>query len=401
LIHFIDQGFEVALLKATPVIDQQMVKVNIQRNTRETSPPGTEATFHFQHLRMAIGKPVYRTMILQPSQDRSRQPVLIDTACKITQQITDGRFNRRLRQYEVSEMIHGDYYKSKTCMTAIEKNSLPGSFACALILISSRHSEPTMSISAVDTHSVTPDSDPHYEDRVNLAAAFRMTARLDMHESVANHFSFAVSNDGSQFLVNPLGRHFSNVRASELLLLDANDDSTMDKPGAPDPTAWAIHGAMHRNVPQARCVLHVHSKYATVLASIQQSGLPPIDQNTMRFFNRVSVDDGFDGMGLGDEAERLTTTLGSNRVLIMGNHGVMTAGETIAIAFDELYYFERACSNYITALMTGKPLRIVSDEVAEKTARQWDDYIDRSPYAEVHLREVREILDREEPDYKL
>jgi len=258
-----------------------------------------------------------------------------------------------------------------------------------------------MSISAVDTRSVTPDSDPHYEDRIDLAAVFRMTARLDMHESVANHFSYAVSDDGSQFLVNPLGRHFSNVRASELLLLDANDDSTMDKPNAPDPTAWAIHGAMHRNVPQARCVLHVHSKYATVLASIQQDGLPPIDQNTMRFFNRVSVDDGFDGMGLGDEAERLTTTLGSNRVLIMGNHGVMTVGETIAIAFDELYYFERACSNYITALMTGKPLRIVSDEVAEKTARQWDDYIDRSPYAEVHLREVREILDREEPDYKL
>jgi hypothetical protein len=79
----------------------------------------------------------------------------------------------------------------------------------------------------------------------------------------------------------------------------------------------------------------------------------------------------------------------------------MTVGETIAIAFDELYYFERACSNYITALMAGKPLRIASDEVAEKTARQWDDYIDRSPYAEVHLREVREILDREEPDYKL
>ena len=162
-----------------------------------------------------------------------------------------------------------------------------------------------MSISAVDTQNFAADSDPHYEDRVNLAAVFRMTARLDMHESIANHFSYAVSNDASQFLINPRGRHFSNVRASELLLLDANDESTMDKPNAPDPSAWAIHGAMHRNVPQARCLLHVHSKYATVLASIEADGLPPIDQNTMRFFNRVSVDAGFDGMGLGDEAERL------------------------------------------------------------------------------------------------
>ncbi len=126
-----------------------------------------------------------------------------------------------------------------------------------------------MPITAVDAGKSANESDPYYEDRVNLAAVFRMAARLDMHESVANHFSYVVSEDGSQFLVNPIGRHFSNIRASELLLLDANDDSTMKKPNAPDPTAWAIHGSMHRNVPQARCILHLHPKYATVLASIE------------------------------------------------------------------------------------------------------------------------------------
>jgi ribulose-5-phosphate 4-epimerase/fuculose-1-phosphate aldolase len=85
----------------------------------------------------------------------------------------------------------------------------------------------------------------------------------------------------------------------------------------------------------------------------------------------------------------------------MGNHGVMAVGDTIASAFDELFYFERACRNYITALMTGKPLRIASDAVAEKTARQWEDYTNRIGSCDVHLREIREILDREEPDYKL
>jgi ribulose-5-phosphate 4-epimerase/fuculose-1-phosphate aldolase len=272
---------------------------------------------------------------------------------------------------------------------------------CGLIYRQTTQQEPVMPISVVDSRNDSTESDPYYEDRINLAAIFRMTARLNMHESVANHFSYAVSDDGSQFLINPFGRHFSSVRASELLLLDARDDATMDQPNAPDPTAWAIHSAMHRNAPQARCVLHVHSKYATVLASIEQDGLPPIDQNTMRFFNRVSVDDGFDGMGLGDEAERLSTTLGNNRILIMGNHGVMAVGESIARAFDELYYFERACETYITALMTSKPLRMVSAEVAEKTAQQWEDYVTRIGLADVHLRELREILDREEPDYKL
>ena len=257
-----------------------------------------------------------------------------------------------------------------------------------------------MTISAVDTHAASPATDPHYEDRINLAAAFRMAARLNLHESVANHFSYAVSDDGGRFLINPFGRHFSTLRASELLLLDAHDDSSIDAANRPDPTAWAIHSAMHRNAPQARCVLHAHSKYATVLASIEANGLPPIDQNTMRFFNRVSVDDGFDGMGLGDEAERLTKSLGNNPILLMGNHGVIAVGETIAKAFDNLYYFERACETYVTALMTGKALRQVSDEVAEKTARQWEDYIHRVGLGEAFLTEIRTILDRDEPDYK-
>lgn len=258
-----------------------------------------------------------------------------------------------------------------------------------------------MTISAVDTRPANAESDPHYQHRIDLAAAFRMAARLNLHEAVANHFSYAVSDDGARFLINPFGRHFSTLRASELLLLDAHDESSADEANRPDPTAWAIHSAMHRNAPQARCVLHAHSKYATVLASIDAGGLPPIDQNTMRFFNRVAIDAGFDGMGLGDEAERLSTTLGNNSILLMGNHGVMAVGSTIAIAFDNLYYFERACETYVTALMTGKPLREVDASVAEKTAQQWEDYIDRVGLSDAHLSEIRTILDREEPDYKL
>jgi len=218
-----------------------------------------------------------------------------------------------------------------------------------------------------------------------------------MDEGVANHFSLAVSEDGSQFLVNPFGRHFSGIRASELLLLDANADASEKA----DPTAWAIHSAMHRNVPQARCVLHVHSRYATVVASLKDSRLPPIDQNTMRYFNRLTIDDGFDGLGLGDEAERLSQSAGGNHIVVMGNHGVMALGDTVGRAFDELFYFERACQNYIIALSTGKPMRVVSDEVAEKTAGQWEEYLDKVGIAEAHFQQIRELLDREEPDYKL
>src|SRR5580698_4635669 len=99
--------------------------------------------------------------------------------------------------------------------------------------------------------------------RVELAASFRWFARLGMSESVANHFSVAVSTDGTQFLINPCRRHFSRITASSLLLLDANDQNTLNKPNAPDPTAWYLHSALHASLPHARCIMHLHSKYAT------------------------------------------------------------------------------------------------------------------------------------------
>ncbi|MCB1361968.1 MAG: class II aldolase/adducin family protein, partial [Rhodobacteraceae bacterium] len=115
--------------------------------------------------------------------------------------------------------------------------------------------------------------------RSDLAAAFRWTARMGLHESVANHFSLAVDAAGRRFLINPNGRHFSRIRARDLLELDADDPGTMNRPDAPDPTAWGLHGAIHRACPHARCVMHVHSTHATVLACLADSRLPPLDQN--------------------------------------------------------------------------------------------------------------------------
>ncbi len=235
----------------------------------------------------------------------------------------------------------------------------------------------------------------HLEERRDLAASLRYTARLGLHESIANHYSLAVSDDGKQFLMNPYGRHWSMMRASDLLELHA--DEQVETGDQVDPTAFAIHGALHRNVPHARCVMHLHSKYATALACLKDPVMPPIDQNTMRFYKRVAVDDGFDGMGLGKEAERLGTRLGNHSVMLMGQHGILVVGPTVAQCFDDIYYFERAAETYITALSSGLALNIASDEVAEKTARQWAEY---PGFAVKHLAAIRAILDAQEPEYR-
>ncbi len=234
--------------------------------------------------------------------------------------------------------------------------------------------------------------------RVDLAAAFRWTARLDLHEGVANHFSVALDEPGRIFLINPRNRHFSRICASDLLLLDAEDPAAMERPDAPDPTAWGLHGAVHRLCPHARCAIHLHPPYATTLACLEDPVLPPLDQNSAFFYGAQAVDDGYGGLALGDEAERACRALQdpSKAILIMGNHGVMAIGRTIAEAFDRLYYFERACRTYVLALSTGKPLRLLSEEVAAHTAAQLAGY---GATGVAHLREIRAILDVEEPDY--
>jgi ribulose-5-phosphate 4-epimerase/fuculose-1-phosphate aldolase len=235
--------------------------------------------------------------------------------------------------------------------------------------------------------------------RVDLAAAFRWVARLNMHEGVANHFSLAVNEDGSQFLMNPNQVHFELVRASDLLLIDANDPGTMDRPDAPDPTAWGLHGTIHRRLPHARCAMHVHSVHATVLACLADPVLPPLDQNAAMFFDRVAVDTEYGGLAFEAEAERCCTLLADPRrkVLLMGNHGVMVVGDGVADTLSRLYYFERACEVYIRALATGRPLRVLSDAVAEKTARELESY---PGGADPLLASIHRILAREGSDYR-
>ena len=238
----------------------------------------------------------------------------------------------------------------------------------------------------------------NWSERVDLAAAFRWTARLNMHEAVANHFSLAINDAGTRFLMNPNQVHFARIKASDLIVVDANDPDTLTGPNAPDATAWGLHGGMHRHCPHARCAMHVHSIHATVLASLADSSLPPIDQNSAAFFNRYVIDDYYGGLAFEQEGKRCAKLLTdpSKKVLIMGNHGVMIIGNTVAETFNRLFYFERAAETYIRALQTGQPLRVLSDEVAEKAARELEEYPVQSTR---HLNELKAILDDEGSNY--
>jgi ribulose-5-phosphate 4-epimerase/fuculose-1-phosphate aldolase len=232
--------------------------------------------------------------------------------------------------------------------------------------------------------------------RVELAAAFRAAARLGFHEGVCNHFSLALSDDGGEFLVSPHGFQFAELRARDLLRVETGG-RVLSGQGTVEPSAFFIHGRMHRARPQARCIMHTHMPYATALTSIEGGRLEPINQNALRFTDQIAYDDAYGGLALDDaEGDRIAAALGGRRILFLANHGVVTVGPSVAAAFDDLYYLERACQNQVLAMATGRPLKRVSENVIRGTLAEFARYEDQ---AELHFAALRRSLDREEPEY--
>jgi ribulose-5-phosphate 4-epimerase/fuculose-1-phosphate aldolase len=248
---------------------------------------------------------------------------------------------------------------------------------------------------AISTEEHSPSIGDERQLRIDLAAVFRIAAQMNWHESVGNHFSVVTSSGGKTILINPRWMHFSRIKASDLLLLD--QDTRPEGAGAPDPSAWAIHRNLHARLPHVGCILHLHPPYATALTTLADPDLKPIDQNTARFFGRIAIDRNYSGIADSDaEGHRLADTLSNHSIMLMGNHGVLVTAPTVAQAFDDLYFLERACQTMVLAYSTGRELAIMPDDLAMRTASDWDDYTEMS-FA--HLDEMKKLLDWHDPSY--
>ena len=232
--------------------------------------------------------------------------------------------------------------------------------------------------------------------RLDLAAAFRLAVRMDLHEGVCNHFTLMLA-DGQRFLLNAYGLHWSEVTASNLLALDTRGN-VLEGEGEAEKTAFYIHSRIHLAHPRAACVLHTHMPYATALTLTVPGRLEMVEQNALRFADDIAYDDRYNGLVVDDaEGDRLARLLGDKRVLFLANHGVIVVGATVAEAFDSLYYLERACRVQVLARATGLPLRPVRAEVVRDTYRMI--LADTPKYAGAHFSALKRILEREEPDY--
>ena len=246
-------------------------------------------------------------------------------------------------------------------------------------------------------------TDTLQQQRIDLACALRWAARLGLHEGVCNHFSLAAADEdgmvrGDRFLLNPYGWHWSEITGSSLVLCDAKG-TVLAGDNTIEPTAFFIHSRVHRKAPQAVCVLHTHMPYATALTLRQNGRLQMCEQNALIFYGRIAYDDEYGGLALdGSEGDRIAATLGNASALLLASHGVIVTDRTVAQAFTDLYYLERAAQAQVLAASGGHALRTIPEDIQRRAAQQhMQEY---QGLSERLFGAYRRMLDKEEPDYR-
>ena len=245
-------------------------------------------------------------------------------------------------------------------------------------------------------------SPEEWQTRVDLAAAYRLTALYGMSDLIANHISARVPGEEA-FLINAYGMLYEEITASSLVKID-HDGNVLLKPEFPDGlnygvnrAGFVIHAAVHHAKPEIACVTHTHT-YAGMAVSTLECGLLPNTQTSMRFAH-ISYHD-FNGVVLDlSEQERLVRDLGDNNAMILRNHGLLTVGKTIPEAWNALHRLELSCKTQIAAMSCNTPMIKVPDDVVEKTYMNYQPQT-RRPFGLLDWPALLRKLDRQDPSYR-
>jgi ribulose-5-phosphate 4-epimerase/fuculose-1-phosphate aldolase len=245
----------------------------------------------------------------------------------------------------------------------------------------------------------TPAADPVREAKIHLAASHRLAVMHELDEGIDNHFTVTVPGQESRYLILPFGLHWSEARASDMIVFDESG-RTLEGEGLCELSAQCIHAPIHR-ITGARVVMHTHQTWALALNMLKDNRLLPSSQTAAFYHGHVAYDDIYSGTADSlEEGERLARILGNKHVLFMKNHGVLVAGATVAQAYRRLYRLERVCRAQVLAMSTGKPLEVLSDEiVAQVQAPPANDRHSRADRERLFFEAMMRILDREMPGY--
>jgi ribulose-5-phosphate 4-epimerase/fuculose-1-phosphate aldolase len=246
-------------------------------------------------------------------------------------------------------------------------------------------------------------ADTQWQARVDLAAAHRLAVMHGFHEGIFNHLTLRVPGRNDRYYQIPFGLHWSEVTASCFMEV-GYDGALLAGEGEIEQSCYCIHAPMHRLLPGAAAVLHTHMPFASALTRLEDQRILPIGQTELGVMMDTAYDDSYAGPAFDPaEGERLAGVIGDKTVLMMANHGVAVVGETVAEAYDRLYYVERVAQVQLYAMSSGRQLKFLPQEVIDATITAYRETSPRygnKPACEWHFDALKRMLTKREPDYK-
>ncbi|HKR44076.1 MAG TPA: aldolase [Paraburkholderia sp.] len=245
--------------------------------------------------------------------------------------------------------------------------------------------------------TVDIDSEEIWQARIDLAAALQISGFHGYGEGIDNHFSALVPGRSDLFLINPYGLAFREVTAASIAVCDFNGN-VFAGAGRPEATAFWIHARIHMLRPDINALFHTHMPYATSLCMIDADPFDWSLQTSMKFYDRIAIDRDYNGFALCEaEGDRIAKAMGGKSIVFMRNHGVTVGGSTIAEAWDDLYYLERAAETQINAMSTGHKTVPVDLSIVQRVAQA--ERASAHDSARLHFSSVKRFLDKRQSDY--
>ena len=235
--------------------------------------------------------------------------------------------------------------------------------------------------------------------RVHLAAASRLAVYDDLEEGIDNHFTMRVPGQEDRYLVLPFGLHWSEARASDLIVFN-EAGQVLQGTGTLELSALSIHAPLHR-ITGANVILHTHQTWALALNMLEDNRLLPGSQTAAFLTRNIAYDDGYTGLADSlSEGARLAGVLGDKQIMFMKNHGVLVVGENVGQAYRRLYKLERVCRAQILAMSTGRPLALLDEAMVKRVeAPNPHNSHSQDEREALYFAAMMRVLDREMPGY--
>jgi ribulose-5-phosphate 4-epimerase/fuculose-1-phosphate aldolase len=237
-----------------------------------------------------------------------------------------------------------------------------------------------------------------WDARVKLAAAYRIVDHVGWGELIYNHISLRVPGEEGHFLINPFGLHYSEVTASNLVKVDAQGNVVGESEWGINPAAFAFHGAIHSQLRDAHCVIHVHTTPTMAVCCLEE-GLSFSNFYAAQLWGKVAYHD-FEGITVHhDEGARILASAAGKPVLLLRNHGPVCIGATLAQTFNLMWLVQRACEVQLASQSMGA-VREIPIAVREACVRDSLNFNPQTGAGADSFAALQRIIDRKDPGYR-